>query len=41
MRSVSSAIWTLVEPVSRSLEPNFAAISRFRSVVIVATSGQP
>ena len=33
MRSVSSAIWTLVLPVSCSLEPNLAAISRLRSVV--------
>src|ERR1700740_246199 len=36
MRSVSSATWTLVEPVSRSPEPNFAAISRLRSLVIAA-----
>ncbi len=34
MRSVSSAIWTLVAPVSFSLAPNLAAISRLRSVVI-------
>ena len=36
MRSVNSAIWTFVEPVSRSEEPNFAAISRFRSAVTAA-----
>ncbi len=36
MRSVSSATWTLVLPVSCSLAPNFAAISRLRSVVIAA-----
>ena len=35
MRSVRSATWTLVLPVSRSLAPNLAAISRFRSVVSV------
>src|SRR3989449_8758339 len=34
MRSVSSAIWTFVEPVSFSLAPNLAAISRLRSLVI-------
>src|SRR5271167_270654 len=34
MRSVSSAIWTLVEPMSASLAPNFEAISRLRSVVM-------
>src|SRR5665213_2832609 len=39
MRSVSSATWTLVEPMSCSLEPNFPAISRLRSVVIAAIGG--
>ena len=39
MRSVSSAIWTLVLPVSCSPAPNCAAISRLRSVVIAAIAG--
>ena len=35
MRSVSSAIWTLVLPVSRSPAPNCSAISRLRSLVML------
>src|SRR6195256_854702 len=40
MRSVSSAIWTLVEPVSCSLAPNLAAISRLRSLVIAVIGAE-
>src|SRR5690349_24821356 len=36
MRSVSSAICTFVLPVSASLAPNWAVISRLRSLVIAA-----
>src|SRR4051812_11766386 len=39
MRSVSSATCTLVEPVSCSPAPNWAAISRLRSVVIAVIGG--
>src|SRR5947207_785134 len=38
MRSVSSAICTLVEPVSFPLDPKCDAISRLRSLVIAAMS---
>src|SRR5436190_7030623 len=38
MRSVSSATCTLVEPVSFSLDPKRAAISRLRSLVIAVMS---
>ena len=40
MRSVSNATWTFVLPVSSTPEPNFAAISRLRSVVIVIAAAQ-
>ena len=40
MRSVNKATWTLVLPVSCSPEPNLAAISRLRSVVIVIAVAQ-
>src|ERR1700728_1738895 len=39
MRSVNSATWTFVEPMSFSLAPNCPAISRLRSVVIAAIFG--
>ena len=39
MRSVRSATCTLVFPVSRSLTPNLAAISRFLSVVNIIGGG--
>src|SRR5438128_4815137 len=40
MRSVSSAIWTFVEPVSFSFAPNRAAISRLRSLAIAVIGAE-
>src|SRR5438105_11599527 len=40
VRSVSSAIWTFVEPVSCSFAPNLAAISRLRSLVIAVIGAE-
>jgi len=40
MRSVSSATWTRVLPVSCSPEPNLAAISRLRYAVMAVIAGR-